>query len=180
MEIDHSFGVKALFQIVLERRYSVAPHFLASIHKRGFEINVQDLDHDGRLFGDWDDEFLRRADRINEYARAYGAKGFRAAVLYRKPDWYQALDFSYDMSIPNTARLDPQRRGCCTVMPYFIGNILELRITTTQDYALFYLLKERSIQLWKKQIDLILDKNGLATFRRKMQRSEPVFSHFRL
>ena len=29
---------------------------------------------------------------------------------------------------------------------------------------LFHLLDERSIELWKKQIDLILDKNGLATF----------------
>ena len=106
MDIDDSFGVKASFQIVPERCYSVSPHFLATIRDRGFEIGVQDLNHDGRLFNNRA-EFLRRANLINRYAREYGAKGFRAAVLYRKPDWYDAFDFSFDMSIPNTATLIP-------------------------------------------------------------------------
>ena len=38
------------------------------------------------------------------------------------PIGWQRLDFSFDMSIPNVAHLDPQRGGCCTIMPYFIGN----------------------------------------------------------
>jgi hypothetical protein len=68
------------------------------------------------------------------------------------------------MSIPNVAHLDPQKGGCCTVMPYFIGNMLELPVTTIQDYTLFYVLNERSIDLWKTQIGMILAKNGLASF----------------
>jgi hypothetical protein len=63
-----------------------------------------------------------------------GVEGFRAAVLYRNPDWYDALTVAYDMSIPNVAQLDPQRGGCCTIFPYFIGNILEIPVTATQDY----------------------------------------------
>jgi hypothetical protein len=163
MDIDDSFGVKASFQVVPEGRYSVSSDFLGGIRKRGFEIGIQDLNHDGRLFHDRK-EFVRRAKLINLYARDYGAKGFRAAVLYRNPAWYDAFKFSFDMSIPNTAHLDPQRGGCCTVMPYFVGNILEIPVTTTQDYMLFHLLAEKSIELWKEQIDLILDKNGLASF----------------
>jgi hypothetical protein len=163
MDIDDSFGIKASFQIVPEHRYSVSSQFLATIRSRGFEINIQDLNHDGRLFNERK-EFLRRAKLINKYARAYGAKGFRAAVLYRNPDWYDAFELSFDMSVPNVAHLDPQRGGCCTVMPYFIGNILELPLTTTQDYMLFHLLDERSIELWKEQIDLILAKNGFVSF----------------
>jgi hypothetical protein len=163
MDIDDSFGIKASFQIIPERRYSISAQFLAAIRDRGFEIAIQDLNHDGRLFNDRK-EFLRRANLINEYARVYGAKGFRAAVLYRKPDWYDAFDFSFDMSIPNTAHLDPQRGGCCTIMPYLIGSILELPVTTTQDYMLFHLLGERSIDLWKRQIKLIAEKNGLISF----------------
>jgi len=163
MDIDDDFGIKASFNVVPEGSYSVSPDYLASIRDRGFEIGIQDLHHDGRLF-DNRDEFLRRARLINQYAIRYGAKGFRAAVLYRNPIWYDALKFSFDMSIPNTARLDPQRGGCCTVMPYFIGEILELPVTTTQDYTLFHLLREDSIDLWKEQIRLILDKNGLISF----------------
>jgi hypothetical protein len=160
MDMDEFFGIKAVFNIVPERRYSVSTQFLDSIRSRGFEIGVHDLNHDGRLFDDYK-EFLRRASRINAYGAEYGAKGFRSGVLYRNPDWYDALKFSFDMSIPNTAHFDPQPGGCCTVMPYFIGDILELPVTTIQDYTLSYILGQRSIELWKQQIDLITKKNGL-------------------
>ena len=81
--------------------------------------------------------------------------------MYRKQQWFDALDFSYDMSVPNVGHLDPQRGGCCTVMPYFVGKILELPVTTTQDYTLFNILNDYSIDLWQKQIDLIMEKHGL-------------------
>jgi hypothetical protein len=163
LDLDDSFGVKASFQIVPEERYAVPAEFLDAIRKRGCEIAVQDLNHDGRLFDD-KQEFLRRIALIHGYADDYGARGFRAAMLYRKPEWYDALQLSFDMSMPNVAHLDPQPGGCCTVMPYFIGDILELPLTTVQDYTLFHLLNERSIDLWKDQVKLILAKNGLASF----------------
>jgi hypothetical protein len=163
MDIDDAFGVKSAFQIVPEGRYTVPEVLLAQIRERGFEIGVQDLNHDGRLYDDWN-EFLRRVEKINQYGRAWGAKGFRAAVLYRKPDWFSKLDFAFDMSVPNVAHLDPQPGGCCTVFPYFIGNILELPLTTTQDYMLLNLLDQTSIDLWKRQVELVAEKNGLASF----------------
>jgi hypothetical protein len=163
MDLDDSFGIKASFQIVPEGRYAVSAEFLDSIRNRAFEVGIQDLNHDGRLF-DNREEFLRRVALINQYATDYAAKGFRAAVLYRKPEWFDSLNFSYDMSIPNVGHLDAQHGGCCTVMPYFIGDILELPVTTSQDYMLFHLLNQRSIDLWKAQIDLILGKSGIASF----------------
>jgi len=163
MEVDDCFGIKAAFQIVPEKRYAVSPNFLESIRSRGFEVGIQDLNHDGRLF-DNKGEFLRRVKIINRYGREYGAKGFRAAALYRNLEWYNAFEFAFDMSVPNVAHLDPQRGGCCTIMPYFIGDVLELPVTTIQDYTLFHLLNERSIDLWKAQVDLILKRNGLASF----------------
>jgi hypothetical protein len=102
--------------------------------------------------------------KINRYAKAFQAFGFRAGAMYRNLDWYEALEFSYDMSVPNVAHLDPQRGGCCTVMPYFIGNILELPLTTTQDYSLFHIIGDYSTKLWKQQIKLVLQKHGLISF----------------
>lgn len=163
MDLNDSFGIKASFQIIPEGRYEVSPRFLQTIRGRGFECGIQDLNHDGRLY-DNKEEFLRRAALINGYAAEYGAKGFRAGVLYRRPEWLSHLNFSFDMSIPNVAHLDPQRGGCCTVMPYFIGDLLEIPVTTTQDYTLFHLLNERSIDLWKTQLEIIYEKNGLASF----------------
>ena len=103
----------------------------------------------------------RRSTRTAGNTRA---KGFRAGVLYRKQLWYDALDFEYDMSVPNVAHLDPQRGGCCTVMPYFLGNLLELPVTTTQDYTLFNILNDYSTNLWERQIELIMEKHGLMSF----------------
>jgi len=163
MDLNDSFGIKSSFQVIPEERYPVDPAFLQGIRSRGFEINVHDLNHDGHLFSD-PDEFGRRAERINSYGRAFGAIGFRSAVLYRNPDMLAALDFSYDMSFPNVAHLDPQRGGCCTVFPYFIRDILELPLTATQDYPLFNILKDFSIRLWQQQIGLIRKKNGLISF----------------
>lgn len=163
MDIDDSFGIKASIHLVPEGGYKVEAPFVQGIRARGFEVNIQDLNHDGHLFRDRD-EFLQRVKKINRYGKIYGASGFRAAVLYRNLEWYDALDFSFDTSVPNVAHLDPQRGGCCTVMPYFVGNILEIPVTTTQDYMLFHLLNDYSLGLWKNQTELIMRKNGLVNF----------------
>lgn len=163
MDLDDAYGIKACFSIVPEDRYTVTNEYLDSIWKRGFEVCVQDLNHDGRLFKDRE-EFLVRVEKINAYGKQYGATGFRSAVLYRNQTWFDQLKFSYDMSVPNVAHLEPQRGGCCTVMPYFVGDILELPVTTTQDYALFNYLNKYSIDLWKRQIDLIMEQYGLINF----------------
>jgi hypothetical protein len=163
MDIDDSFGIKASFQVVPEERYDVPVEFLNSIHLRGFEVVVHDLNHDGGLYKNRK-QFLERAEKINSYGKAFGATGFRAAVLYRKQSWYDAFKFSYDMSVPNVAHLDPQRGGCCTVMPYFLGDILEIPVTTIQDYTLFNILHDYSIDIWKQQTNLIMERHGLMSF----------------
>lgn len=185
MDINEEFGIRSSFQVVPECRYEVTPGYLASIAERGFEVAIHDLNHDGHLYRNRN-EFLARAAKINAYGRQWGAQGFRAAVLYRRQEWFDALEFAYDMSVPNVGHLDPQRGGCCTVMPYFVGNILELPVTATQDYTLFHILNDYSIELWKRQIDLIMQKHGMASFivhpdyittPRERQTYEALLSH---
>ena len=163
MDLDDSAGIKSSFQIVPEERYPIPEGLLEEIRNRGFEVNIHDLNHDGHLFSSRE-EFLRRAERINRYARRYRALGFRSGALYRNPAWYGALEFSYDMSFPSVAHLDAQRGGCCSLMPFFIGKILELPLTTIQDYSLFHILNDYSIDLWKRQIASITEKHGLTSF----------------
>jgi len=163
MDLDDAFGIKSAFGFVPEKRYTLPAGFLEEVRARGFEINIHDLNHDGHLFAERD-EFLRRAARINDYAAVYGAKGFRSAILYRNVEWFDALAFAYDMSIPNVAHLEPQRGGCCTVMPFFIGNMLELPVTMAQDYTVFHMLDDYSLDLWKRQHGLIMEEHGLASF----------------
>jgi hypothetical protein len=163
INLDHSYGIKASFQVIPEKRYEVPDEYVRHMRSRGFEFNVHDLNHDGQLYQERG-LFLERARKINEYIKKFGAKGFRAGVMYRNLDWYDAYEFSYDMSMPNVAHLEPQRGGCCTVFPYFIGKILEIPLTTCQDYSLFQILNDYSIDLWKQQIALIRKRNGLISF----------------
>jgi peptidoglycan/xylan/chitin deacetylase (PgdA/CDA1 family) len=163
MDINDEYGIKASFQVVPEKRYEVPESYLSGMRDRGFEIAVQDLNHDGHLYSKRD-EFLRRAELIRKYRKQYGATGFRAAILYRNLDWLPELDFSYDMSVPNVAHLDPQAGGCCTLFPYFIGKTLEIPVTTTQDYSLFHIIGEYNLDLWKKQASRIMGKHGLMNF----------------
>ena len=162
MNIDDSHGIKSAFQLIPEGHEEAWSSTSARLRHRGFEVNLHDLNHDGQLFADRQ-EFLKRAKRINEYARAFGCDGFRSAVMYREQQWFSAFELSYDMSVPNAAHLEPQRGGCCTLMPYFVGNILELPLTTVQDYTLFHILNDYSTTLWKTQIGLIRRHHGLVS-----------------
>jgi len=163
MDIDDSFGIKGSFQVIPEERYPVGADFLEAIRKRGHEVTIHDLNHDGHLYKS-KEQFVQRAAKINAYGREYKTEGFRAGVLYRRQVWYDQLKFAYDMSVPNVAHLDPQRGGCCTVMPYFIGDILEIPVTTIQDYTLFNILGDYSTHIWEQQTAIICERSGLMSF----------------
>ena len=163
MDLDERYGIRASFQLIPQDRYQVTPAYLAGIRDRGFEVNVHDLKHDGRLFRSHK-SFLRQVREINQIGSDWEAFGFRSGALYRRQEWFGALEFDYDMSVPNVAHLEPQRGGCCTVFPYFIGNILEIPVTAAQDYSLFHILNDYSTTLWQKQIQLISQRNGLISF----------------
>jgi hypothetical protein len=160
MDLDDAYQIKSAFQLIPEGRGDAWPQLAERLRARGFEVNLHDLDHDGRLFLE-KQEFLRRAERINRYARQFGCEGFRAGVMYRRQDWYDAFTFAYDMSVPNAAHLEPQHGGCCTILPYFVGDILELPLTTIQDYTLFYILNDYSTRIWRTQIELVQRHHGL-------------------
>jgi hypothetical protein len=49
-------------------------------------------------------------------------------------------------------------------MPYYVGKILELPVTTIQDYSLFQILGSYSTELWRQQIDIIRAQHGLISF----------------
>lgn len=163
MNTNDLFGIKSSFQLVPEERYEVTDEVLKHIRDRGFEINVHDLNHDGHLYSS-QKEFSRRVSRINAYAESFGAKGFRSGAMYRNPEWYDAFNFDYDMSLPNAGHLEAQSGGCCTLRPFFIQKLIELPLTTTQDYSLFHILGQYSTDLWKKQIDRIVERRGLISF----------------
>jgi len=163
MNVDVGYGIRSAFQIVPEVNRRARPNIIEEIRGRGFEVNLHDINHDGRLFEDRS-TFLERIKRINRYTRELGCHGFRSGAMYREQSWFDAFEFAFDMSVPSVAHLEPQRGGCCTVMPYFVGDVLELPLTTTQDYSLLHILGDYTTTLWKRQIRMIRDSHGLISF----------------
>ncbi len=163
LEVDAEAGIKASYQLVPEQRYEVPAALRDLIRSYGCEVNIHDLTHAGNLF-DNREHFRQQAQRINHYARAFGSEGFRAACMYRNAEWLSDLAVDYDMSVPNSARLEPQRGGCCTVFPFFIGDIVELPLTMIQDFSLFNMLRTYSSDLWEEQVELVLGQHGLMSF----------------
>jgi hypothetical protein len=163
MDLDESYGIRSSFQFIPESASRVPASLWDLVRRRGFEANLHDLNHDGALFQSRR-LFAERVARINQYARDLNCRGFRSGAMYREQAWFDAFEFSYDMSVPNVAHLEPQRGGCCTVMPYFVGDILELPLTATQDYSLFHIIGDYSTKLWRHQIELIRRRHGLISF----------------
>lgn len=168
MDTDDRFAIPSSFQVVPDPppargSRSGTRQLVDRLKRRGFEVNVHDLTHDGYLFQDRE-RFLKHASIINARGREFGSRGFRSGAMYRRQDWLAALDVAYDMSVPNVAHLEPQQGGCCTVMPYFNGHVLELPLTVAQDYTVFHVLGEYSTQLWRQQMDAILAEHGVASF----------------
>ena len=163
MDLDDSYAIKAAFQLIPEGAYKDFDGLVSKIRARGFEVNIHDLNHDGKLY-EQKELFEKRARKINKYRRQYGMEGFRSGSMHRNQEWFDMLDFQYDMSVPTVSHLEPQEGGCCTVTPYFVDNVLELPLTTIQDHGMFYILLDRSIDLWKQQIEMILAHHGLISF----------------
>jgi peptidoglycan/xylan/chitin deacetylase (PgdA/CDA1 family) len=163
LQFEQKYGIRSSFEFVPEQRYEISRPLVNAIRAAECEVCIHGLNHDDKLFSS-EQEFRARAKKINQYANDLGASGFRSPVMYRNPLWFDAFAFSYDMSVPNVAHLDPQRGGCCTVFPFFIGDILELPLTTIQDYPIYNILRSNPLQIWTSQLETILAKHGLASF----------------
>ncbi len=163
MDFEDRVGVSSSFELIPENRYSTPETLLDEIRARGHEICIHGLNHDGHMF-DSLDEFTRRVEKIRSYADRYQAIGFRSPAMYRNVAWLEQLPFLYDMSIPNVGRLEAQAGGCCTVLPFFVGELVELPLTMVQDYWLYHIIKKDAFDLWREQLAAIGRRNGLASF----------------
>ena len=72
------------------------------------------------------------------------------------------LGFDYDSSYPDTDPFEPDGGGCCTWLPFFNGDTVELPITLTQDHTLFDLLGHRDATLWIEKARFLRQRGGMA------------------
>src|SRR5512134_1695163 len=165
-KLEMRLGFRSSFNFV-PRRYAVSPELRKYLTWNGFEVGVHGLYHDGNYFRSRD-TFTQRAILINQYLKEWGAVGFRAPSMHHNLDWIHDLDIEYDASTFDTDPFEPQPDGVGTIFPFRVnGNSIrpgyvEIPYTLPQDFTLFVLMREKSIDIWKRKLDWVAAKGGMA------------------
>jgi len=158
-DLEEERGFRSSFNVVASE-YPVDHGVLRELRERGFEIGLHGLRHDHSLFSSRG-AFERQLPALAVAAQSFDARGFRSPSTYRVHDWLGELPVAYDCSVPHSDPYEPSPGGCCSLWPYFIGSLVELPYTLPQDHTLFTVLRNRSIDVWLRQVDAITRRYGL-------------------
>lgn len=165
-QLDETMGFRSSFNFVPER-YAVSKELRRQLVARGFEVGVHGLKHDGKLFHSRN-KWHHDAVRINQYLKEWNSVGFVSPSMHRKFDWMHELNVEYDASTFDTDPFEPQPDGMTTIYPFWIqgangqGGYVELPYTLPQDFTLFIIMREQTIDIWKRKLDWIAGKGGMA------------------
>ena len=158
-DLELGLGYRSAWNFV-PGRYHVDDDLVAGLTEQGFEVGVHGLYHDGR-----DLESLavleERLPAIREYAGRWQAGGFRSPATHRVWEWMPRLGFDYDSSYPDTDPFEPQPGGCCSWLPFFNGDLVELPITLPQDHTLFVILRRDDAGLWIDKAEHLRRAGGM-------------------
>jgi len=157
--VEQKLGLRSSWNFVPER-YRVDPGVIAGLTSDGFEIGVHGLRHDGRDLGSLA-TLNARLPGMRAAAQEWGAVGFRSPATYRVYDWMPTLGFTYDSSYPDTDPYEPQPGGCCSILPFFNQDMVELPITMPQDHTLFEILRHDDETPWLEKARALRDAGGL-------------------
>ncbi len=166
MDLEEKLGVRSTFYIVPEL-YPVSRKLLDEIKQRGFGLGVHGLKHNGKLFLSYND-FRKKAKRINSYMRDWGVRGFSSPSMISNLAWMHHLDIDYSTSTVDTDPFEPQPTSVNTIFPLVVYDesgkkcFVELPYTLPQDFTLFIILQERSIDIWKKKLEWVARHGGMA------------------
>jgi hypothetical protein len=159
LALERSLGLRSSWNFV-PRRYEVSMDRIESLTASGFEVGVHGLYHDGR---DLEPVMLRaRLPAMRDAAERWTAIGFRSPATHRGWDCMPTLGFDYDSSYPDTDPFEPQAGGCCTWLPFFNRDIVELPMTMPQDHTLFVILRRTDEDAWVQKAEFLRSRGGMA------------------
>ncbi len=159
LEIERRHGLVSCWNFCGEW-YEIPDGTFETIREAGCEVGLHGILHDGKLFRDRA-SFESNLPKIHEYLERWGAVGFRSPATHRNSDWMPELGCLYDGSFPDTDPFEPQAGGCCSILPFFIDDLVELPITLVQDHTLWEILGDESIDRWIEKSNWIAENHGL-------------------
>ena len=165
-ELESRHGFRSSFNFIPEGEYRVTRELRDELTAAGFEVGVHDLRHDGSLYRSRK-SFDECAVRINSYLREWNAAGFRAGFMFHNLEWIKSLNIEYDASTFDTDPFEPQPDDVGTIFPFHVaggdgGNsYVEIPYTLPQDATLFLVLREESINIWKRKTRWLVEHGGM-------------------
>ena len=166
MNLELKHGFHSSFNFVPEDEYRVPDAVREMLGQAGFEVGVHGLEHDGKLYSS-KAKFAAKASRIREYLQQWNSTGFRSPLMQHKLEWLHVLGVDYDASTFDTDPFEPEPDGVGTIFPFWVPGpnrtgYVELPYTLVQDFTLFGVLRERNIDVWKRKLDWIVERGGMA------------------
>lgn len=166
VDLTQKYGFRACFNFVPLGEYQVTPAMLELLEGAGFEAGAHGLRHDGKLFQS-PKKFAVKAAQIRDAMCRWGAVGFRAPLMQHRLGWMHELGAEYDCSTFDADPFEPEPDGMRTIFPFWVqgpGNqgFVELPYTLVQDFNLFKILGEQSIDIWKRKLDWLAEQGGMA------------------
>jgi len=187
LELERELSLRSAWNLV-PRRYEVDPELVDRLREEGFEVGVHGLYHDGRDL----DSLARLRERLpgmRAAAERWGAVGFRSPATVRTWELMPMLGFDYDSSSPDSDPFEPVAGGCCSWLPFFNEDLVELPLTMPQDHTLFVILGATDESTWVEKAELLRSRGGmvlldthpdylvedrvLAAYRRLLERLAP-------
>jgi glycosyltransferase involved in cell wall biosynthesis len=165
--LENRLGFRSSFNFIPEGSYNVSAALRDKLRHDGFEVGVHDLRHDGFLYRS-QAAFQNAAQHINRYLREWQAAGFRSGFMHHNLNWFDPLEIRYDASTFDTDPFEPQPDGVGTIFPFWVPTnngsqgFAELPYTLVQDFNLFIILQEQTIDIWKQKLDWIAARGGMA------------------
>jgi peptidoglycan/xylan/chitin deacetylase (PgdA/CDA1 family) len=159
IEVERRHGFVSSWNFVAEW-YPIEESLLDYVRAAGCEVGLHGVKHDGRLF-ETRARFEAELPVIHRYLAEWGVAGFRSPATHRNAEWMRELGALYDSSFPDTDPFEPQPGGCCSIFPFFLGDLVELPITLPQDHTLWEILRKDSIEHWTRKSDWIVANGGM-------------------
>jgi hypothetical protein len=160
VELERGLGLRSSWNFV-PRRYEVSDERIRALSAGGFEVGVHGLYHDGRDI-ESRARLQERLPGMRDAAERWRAVGFRSPATHRQWELMPLLRFDYDSSYPDSDPFEPQAGGCCTWLPYFNQDMVELPMTMLQDHTMFVILRHTDETAWVQKAEFLRGKGGMA------------------
>ena len=91
----------------------------------------------------------------------------QSAVTWKDLDWIRELNLEYDLSTFDTDPFEANSQGVETIFPFWVegknghSGYIEMPYTLAQDFTPYILMREKTIDIWKRKVDWVAEKGGM-------------------